>query len=162
MAKQIICGKCHLPIHQGEIGLRHFGSSTAHSEDRCLFLLRSEFEAKEQALHNCYMLARREIAREFLTTDPWKHIVRFCESVGLTPNILRAGIAEVMDTKEHDAEQYQLAIQIVRQSRNATITNLQRTLKLGYNRCARLIEAMEFDGIVSAPEYPSGKREVIN
>lgn len=160
MSSQTICGKCRLPVHKSESGVRNFGTHIAHSEERCLYLLTAKFEAIEQALHNCYMLARREVAGEFHTTDPWKHIVRFCESVGLTPNILRAGIAEIMDTKQHDAEQYQLAVQIVRQSGNATISHLQRTLKLGYNRCARLMEAMEHDGIVG-PLEPLGARKVI-
>lgn len=71
-----------------------------------------------------------------------------------------AKIREAKETKEMDAEEYQLAIKVVRESGNATISKLQRELKLGYNRCARLMEAMEVDGIVG-PLEPLGGRKVI-
>lgn len=41
------CGKCRLPIHGGETGLRHFGFYVAHSEYRCLQLLRLEIEQRD-------------------------------------------------------------------------------------------------------------------
>ena len=48
-----ICGKCLLPIHPAESGIRYFGTFTAHSEARCLELLRlnlSEIAAERDVL----------------------------------------------------------------------------------------------------------------
>jgi DNA segregation ATPase FtsK/SpoIIIE, S-DNA-T family len=62
-----------------------------------------------------------------------------------------------------DAEQdplYDQAVRIVTESRRASISNVQRRLKIGYNRAARIIEAMEAAGIVSSMET-NGNREVL-
>ena len=62
-----------------------------------------------------------------------------------------------------DAEQdelYDQAVRIVTESRRASISSVQRRLKIGYNRAARMIEAMESAGIVSQPQG-SGNREVL-
>lgn len=52
------------------------------------------------------------------------------------------------------------AVDIVAKSRKASISYLQRRLRIGYNRAASLIEAMEEEGIVGAPEQ-NGAREVL-
>ncbi len=52
------------------------------------------------------------------------------------------------------------AVRIVTESRRASISSVQRRLKVGYNRAARLIEEMERVGIVSPPEH-NGNREVL-
>ncbi|MDA7962641.1 MAG: hypothetical protein MPK36_08795, partial [Gammaproteobacteria bacterium] len=56
-------------------------------------------------------------------------------------------------------ELYDQAVQFVTQSRRASISSLQRALRVGYNRAARMIESMEESGVVSASE--NGKREVL-
>jgi S-DNA-T family DNA segregation ATPase FtsK/SpoIIIE len=55
---------------------------------------------------------------------------------------------------------YDQAVKIVTESRRASISGVQRRLKIGYNRAARLIEEMEAAGIVSSPES-NGQREVL-
>lgn len=55
---------------------------------------------------------------------------------------------------------YGKAIAIVIETRRASISYLQRRLKVGYNRAARMIEEMEDSGIVSAVQS-NGTREVI-
>ena len=47
---------------------------------------------------------------------------------------------------------YDRAVAIVADTRNASISYLQRRLKVGYNRAARMIERMESEGIVGAQE----------
>ena len=55
---------------------------------------------------------------------------------------------------------YDQAVAIVTETRKASISYLQRRLKVGYNRAARMIEAMESAGIVSGV-LPNGSREVV-
>jgi S-DNA-T family DNA segregation ATPase FtsK/SpoIIIE len=55
---------------------------------------------------------------------------------------------------------YDQAVGIVLKTRRASISAVQRHLRIGYNRAARLIEAMEKAGLVSAMQ-PNGNREVI-
>ncbi|MGV6825955.1 MAG: DNA translocase FtsK [bacterium] len=52
------------------------------------------------------------------------------------------------------------AVVIVTESRRASISGVQRRLKIGYNRAARLVEEMERIGIVSSPDT-KGNREVL-
>ncbi|MDH4569170.1 cell division protein FtsK [Pseudomonas sp. BN414] len=55
---------------------------------------------------------------------------------------------------------YDEAVRFVTESRRASISAVQRKLKIGYNRAARMIEAMEMAGVVS-PMNGNGSREVI-
>jgi S-DNA-T family DNA segregation ATPase FtsK/SpoIIIE len=55
---------------------------------------------------------------------------------------------------------YDEAVRIVTETRRASISGVQRRLKIGYNRAARLIEAMEAAGIVTPPEH-NGDRNVL-
>jgi S-DNA-T family DNA segregation ATPase FtsK/SpoIIIE len=59
-----------------------------------------------------------------------------------------------------DTQLYDKAVAIVTQTRRASISGVQRHLRIGYNRAARLIEQMEADGVVSAPQH-NGNREVL-
>ena len=64
-----------------------------------------------------------------------------------------------LDDSEQDAL-YDEAVAFVIESRKASISSVQRQLKVGYNRAARMIEAMEAAGVVS-PAMNNGNREVI-
>ncbi len=55
---------------------------------------------------------------------------------------------------------YDEAVRFVTESRRASISAVQRKLKIGYNRAARMIEAMEMAGVVT-PMNSNGSREVI-
>jgi S-DNA-T family DNA segregation ATPase FtsK/SpoIIIE len=62
-----------------------------------------------------------------------------------------------------DGEQdplYDEAVRCVTESRRASISSVQRKLRVGYNRAARMIETMEMAGVVTAADN-SGKREVL-
>jgi len=55
---------------------------------------------------------------------------------------------------------YDQAVAIVLQDRKASISYVQRKLKIGYNRAARLLEDMERAGLVSALTS-SGQRDIL-
>jgi DNA segregation ATPase FtsK/SpoIIIE, S-DNA-T family len=55
---------------------------------------------------------------------------------------------------------YDQAVEIVLKNRRASISLVQRHLRIGYNRAARLVEQMEAAGLVS-PMQSNGNREVI-
>jgi DNA segregation ATPase FtsK/SpoIIIE, S-DNA-T family len=57
-------------------------------------------------------------------------------------------------------DMYDQGVRIVTQSRIASISYLQRRLRVGYNRAARMIERMEREGVVS-PGSGSKPREVL-
>jgi S-DNA-T family DNA segregation ATPase FtsK/SpoIIIE len=62
-----------------------------------------------------------------------------------------------------DAEQdalYDEAVKIVVTERKPSISYVQRRLKIGYNRAARLIESMEAAGLVG-PLQSNGGREIL-
>ncbi|MEO9655613.1 DNA translocase FtsK 4TM domain-containing protein [Marinomonas sp.] len=63
------------------------------------------------------------------------------------------------DNDEKDAL-YDEAVKIVIETRKASISSVQRRLKIGYNRAANLVEAMEAAGLVG-PMGTNGQREVL-
>ncbi|MEP5566678.1 MAG: DNA translocase FtsK 4TM domain-containing protein [Halioglobus sp.] len=75
----------------------------------------------------------------------------------VTAGELQAGSSDQDD--ESDAL-YDEAVHYVTQSRRASISSVQRKLRIGYNRAARLIEAMEAAGVVTEMGT-NGQREVL-
>ena len=69
-----------------------------------------------------------------------------------------AHLSDVSDG-EQDAL-YDQAVQIVTESQRASVSGIQRRLKIGYNRAARIVEAMEAAGVVSSMQG-NGSREVL-
>ncbi len=55
---------------------------------------------------------------------------------------------------------YDQAVRVVTESRRASVSGVQRRLKVGYNRAARMIEEMERAGVVG-PMQSNGNREVL-
>ena len=78
-------------------------------------------------------------------------------STPVTAGELQSGSSDEDD--ESDAL-YDEAVHYVTQSRRASISSVQRKLRIGYNRAARLIEAMEAAGVVSEMGS-NGQREVL-
>lgn len=84
----------------------------------------------------------------------------YIEEILKEPTEMIPGLSgETADTEDSDPL-YDEAVQIVTESRRASISGVQRRLKIGYNRAARLIEEMERTGIVS-PAQSNGNREVL-
>jgi S-DNA-T family DNA segregation ATPase FtsK/SpoIIIE len=73
------------------------------------------------------------------------------------------GLDPSSPTGELDGEQdplYDQAVRIVTETRKASISGIQRRLKIGYNRAARMVETMEEAGIVGSLQT-NGFREVL-
>ncbi len=98
--------------------------------------------------------------------DDWKRrgAPEYIEEIlsgGVTADALAGLEAEGVDGD--DAEQdalYDEAVQFVTETRKASISAVQRRFKIGYNRAARLVEAMEGAGVVTSMGS-NGAREVL-
>lgn len=98
----------------------------------------------------------------FVTETEIENVVNFWKAQGKPEYIELPEDGEESFTSEdeYDDEKYLEAVKIVRETKQASISYLQRRMRIGYNRAARLIERMEKDGIVTPSE--GGKpREVI-
>ncbi len=111
--------------------------------------------AKLQRIHGAFV-SDNEVQRltlfwrnQKIGEDPLKDRVSFEEN----------GLSGETAPEEMD-ERYQDAIDIVLETRQASISMLQRRLRVGYNRAARMIELMEQQGIVSSSDGVK-PREVI-
>jgi S-DNA-T family DNA segregation ATPase FtsK/SpoIIIE len=80
--------------------------------------------------------------------------------VGPTPGLagIDAGSADSADAEQDPL--YDQAVQVVMETRKASISGVQRRLKIGYNRAARMVESMEAAGLVG-PLQPNGTREIL-
>jgi S-DNA-T family DNA segregation ATPase FtsK/SpoIIIE len=109
--------------------------------------------SKLQRLHGSYV-SEEEVAKlvAYLRTQGKPnfddHLIRLKEESD-------AREARPEDTDEH----YDQAVAIVAASRNASISHVQRRLKIGYNRAARIVEQMEEEGVVG-PQIGTKAREV--
>lgn len=99
----------------------------------------------------------------FLSDQEVEHVVNYCRNQG------QAEYKEDMvpELEEQDSEQediqdelYDQAVQIVVEAKQASVSLLQRRMRVGYTRAARLIDSMEAKGIVG-PYEGSKPREVL-
>lgn len=108
----------------------------------------------------------------FVSDEEVHRVVDFLKSQG-EPNyiegILEGGTAEDGGTLSLDGagagggeadELYDSAVAVVLKNRRASISLVQRNLRIGYNRAARLLEQMEQSGIVSTMQS-NGNREIL-
>ena len=107
----------------------------------------------------------------FVSDEEVHRVVKYLKEQGGEPNyvegLLEGGTAEGDDgdgtfgdaSGEKDAL-YDQAVEVVLKNRKASISLVQRHLKIGYNRAARLVEDMEKAGLVSAMSG-SGQRDIL-
>ncbi|HZF25209.1 MAG TPA: DNA translocase FtsK 4TM domain-containing protein [Steroidobacteraceae bacterium] len=82
---------------------------------------------------------------------------------GPIPGLPGEDESEEGEVGENEGEQdplYDEAVRIVLETRKASISGVQRRLRIGYNRAARLVETMEAVGLVG-PLQSNGSREVL-
>jgi S-DNA-T family DNA segregation ATPase FtsK/SpoIIIE len=121
-----------------------------------------------------YMAAGGRIRRvhgPFVADHEVEDVVRFLKSQGV-PEYLDAVTEEPDEEGEGDPyalaggnmesgdDLYDKALAIVARDKKASTSYIQRRLQIGYNRAASLIERMEQDGVISAPNH-KGAREVL-
>ena len=120
-----------------------------------------------------YMPGGKQIARvhgPFVSDEEVRLVAEYWRGQG-RPDYIQAVTEEPEDggymfegqpTGDDDAETqlYRKAVQTVAEAQKASTSYLQRQLRVGYNNAARLIERMEKDGVVSAPDHV-GRREVL-
>jgi S-DNA-T family DNA segregation ATPase FtsK/SpoIIIE len=82
---------------------------------------------------------------------------QYDKSILAAPAGGEGGAAEEEDAYD---EKWDEALAIIAETRQASISMLQRRLRLGYNRAARMIEKMEQEGIVGPSDGTSRPREV--
>jgi S-DNA-T family DNA segregation ATPase FtsK/SpoIIIE len=76
----------------------------------------------------------------------------------------QAPLWDGMEAEEAEAgdELFDEAVRIVREMRRASISLLQRRMRIGYTRSARLMDELEEKGIVGPAQHGSQAREVIS
>ena len=88
--------------------------------------------------------------------DP--HIVRASEHAD-DPGALGNGFGLGLDNGED--ELVERAWEIIRNERKASISYIQRRMKIGYNKAARIIEVLEMRGFISPSDGTSRPREIL-
>ena len=87
----------------------------------------------------------------------------YLDEVIQAPTKPTPGLTGIDAINTEDAEQdplYDKAVQIIIETRKASISGVQRRLKIGYNRAARMVESMEASGLVG-PLESNGSREIL-
>ena len=69
---------------------------------------------------------------------------------------------EEMEKEEEGDPLYSEAVDLVRRQGRCSVSMLQRRLRIGYTRAARLVDVMEEKGIVSTPQGATQVREVLD
>jgi S-DNA-T family DNA segregation ATPase FtsK/SpoIIIE len=90
---------------------------------------------------------------------------RYLDEILQAPTSPTPGLAGIDSARgaDLDAEQdplYDQAVQVVIETKKASISGVQRRLKIGYNRAARMVESMEEAGLVG-PLQSNGSREIL-
>ena len=110
----------------------------------------------DEEVHKVVAHLRMQGRPEYITG-----VLNDVQSLGDGKVIGESGLPEEGDEGGGDYDElYDKAVAIVTESRRASISGVQRRLKIGYNRAARLIEMMEAQGIVTPPQH-NGNREVL-
>jgi len=110
----------------------------------------------------------RRIHGPFVSDEEVKRVVNFLRKQGrpiYNEEILKAHarLSETVATEEEDDddEYFEQAVEIVARTRQASISMIQRKLRIGYNRAARIIENMEAKGMVGPADGAKPRRVLI-
>ncbi|MGI4851313.1 MAG: DNA translocase FtsK 4TM domain-containing protein [Janthinobacterium lividum] len=157
------------------------GTIKANFPTRISFQVTSRFDSRtilgeqgaEQLLGRgdmLYMEAGGKIQRvhgPFVSDKEVEHVVNFLK-LQATPDYIESITEEDTDVSmvssgpsdDKESALYQQALQLIRREQKASTSFVQRHLRIGYNSAARIIEQMENEGVISAPNH-KGKRDVL-
>jgi S-DNA-T family DNA segregation ATPase FtsK/SpoIIIE len=101
-----------------------------------------------------------------ITEEEIKTVTEFVRAQGSPDYTILESIqyAEETDEDERSAERdemYMKAIDIAETTGEVSISSIQRRLKIGYNRAARIMELMEEDGLVGPPKGAGKPRDFL-
>lgn len=115
----------------------------------------------------------------FVSDNEVENIVNYIKSQGIKPNYVdevlkdneefsddsgsvNSGMGSNPDLfgVDNDRDFYQQALNIVKRERKCSISYIQRSLRIGYNKAANIVEEMERNGVLSSPNS-MGKREIL-
>jgi S-DNA-T family DNA segregation ATPase FtsK/SpoIIIE len=68
--------------------------------------------------------------------------------------------SDISESDDEDSELYKQAVEVVKNDQRVSTSYIQRSLRIGYNRAAILVEKMEKQGIISSPNH-AGKRQIL-
>lgn len=98
---------------------------------------------------------------EFLKSQKEPEYIQEVTEGELTPDKSGGAVFDSGDfAAGSDEDLYTQAVAIVQNDKKASTSYVQRRLRIGYNRAAMLIERMEKEGVISAPDHV-GRREVL-
>jgi len=111
--------------------------------------------------------AMQRIHAAYITEQEIERVVKFLKdqrSVKYDEAVIKMAAepegADEIDASEYD-ERYDEAVEFVCESGQASISMIQRRLRVGYNRAARMVEMMEKEGVVG-PADGAKLREVLS
>jgi DNA segregation ATPase FtsK/SpoIIIE, S-DNA-T family len=117
-------------------------------------------EEIEKVVEHCRAQGRARYDEEVLSYgDDGGAGVSPADGVWIDASLAGGGQAARRARDEHD-EFFDEALELVRQTGRASTSYLQRRLKIGYNRAARVMDELEAAGFVSAPDS-RGDRKVL-
>lgn len=96
---------------------------------------------------------------EFIKSDA-KVTITPPKQMDLIDNAEESNVVDFEEGGTDEDPMYEQAKELVINSQRATISSLQRELKIGYNRATRLIERMEAEGVVG-PHQDNAPREIL-
>jgi S-DNA-T family DNA segregation ATPase FtsK/SpoIIIE len=102
-----------------------------------------------------------------IVDDEIKRLVDFCGAQGkpqfaveIVDKLSRDVSADDDEAFEEDEEMIEKSIEVIRQTKRASVSMLQRRLRIGYTRAARIMDVLEERGIVG-PGMGSEPREIL-
>jgi S-DNA-T family DNA segregation ATPase FtsK/SpoIIIE len=110
----------------------------------------------------------KRIHGAYVSDNEVKEIVQFLKKnseatyiESLLSSVDNDATPDIVDSESNDDPLYNDAVQIVMETKKTSISFIQRKLRIGYNRAANIIEAMETKGILSE-QQSNGNREILN
>jgi S-DNA-T family DNA segregation ATPase FtsK/SpoIIIE len=112
--------------------------------------------AKLQRIHGAY-----------ISDDELNHLIEFWKTQKAPEydeSILKPPPEKAEDGEEEGEydEKYDEAVALVTKTRQASISSVQRHLRIGYNRAARIIETMEKEGIIGPADGAKPREILVN